>query len=172
MKRFLSLIAWVVIAGCSSSAASITPSPSPGRSGTRVPVTLAGGCGTTRVYRGGEPDWLTRAGDNNNPNGVPYLITSPPIAAGFIFGYPLRSGAPSNPDNKILWVVGVPRNRNDLHVSGHPMDAATPAIDLQFPADSGPGEIYPTAVDVPSAGCWHFDLAWGPNRASVELAYT
>jgi len=52
---------------------------------------MAGGCGATQVYKGGEPDWLTQAGDNNNPNDLPYFITDPPIAAGFIFGYPLHA---------------------------------------------------------------------------------
>jgi hypothetical protein len=172
MRRVFAVCVWLAIAGCSSSTAVVTPSPSPSHSPAAAAVAVAGGCGTTQVYERGEPDWLTRAGDNNNPNGLPYFIASPPIAAGFIFGYPLRSGAPSNPNNKILWVVGVPRDGNDLHVSGHPMDAATPTIDLRFPADSEPGEIYPSTVDVPSAGCWHFDLAWGPNQASADLLYT
>jgi hypothetical protein len=38
-------------------------------------------------------------------------------------------------------------------------------------ANSGPGEIYPSIVDVPQAGCWHFDLSWSGHKASVELLY-
>jgi hypothetical protein len=38
-------------------------------------------------------------------------------------------------------------------------------------ADSFPGEIYPTTVEVPNAGCWHFELAWGGNKTSVDLLY-
>jgi hypothetical protein len=26
-------------------------------------------------------------------------------------------------------------------------------------------------VDVPLAGCWHFDLSWSGHHASVELEY-
>ena len=85
---------------------------------------VAGGCGTTQVYKGGEPDWLTTAGDNNNPKGVPYFITSPATAAGFLFAYPLRAGSVSNPNNKILWVVGLPRDGNPLRVQGHPLAAS------------------------------------------------
>ena len=39
------------------------------------------------------------------------------------------------------------------------------------PATSGPGEIYPSIVDVPTAGCWRFALTWNGARASVGLRY-
>ncbi len=111
------------------------------------------------------------ARDNNNPKGLPYFITSPASAAGFLFAYPLRAGSVSNPNNKILWVVGVPRDGSDLHVTGHPQNATTPTMDQSFPANSSPGEIYPSIVNVPTAGCWHFDLSWGKNKTSVDLVY-
>jgi len=120
---------------------------------------VPGGCGATQVYKGGEPDWLTTAGDNNNPKGLPYFITSPATAAGFLFAYPLRAGN------------GLPRDGNQLRVLGHPLTANSPTIDQTFPANSSPGEIYPSIVDVPIAGCWHFDLSWGKNAASVDLVY-
>jgi len=175
MRRCLALTAWLAVAACSSSTAAAHPSPSPSPSVNRMPTSSAesvpGGCGATQVYKGGEPDWLTTAGDNNNPNGVPYFITSPAIAAGFLFAYPLRAGSVSNPNNKILWVVGLPRDGNPLRVQGHPLAASSPTIDETFPANSSPGEIYPSIVDVPIAGCWHFDLSWGKNAASVDLVY-
>jgi len=40
-----------------------------------------------------------------------------------------------------------------------------------FPANSGPGEIYPSVVDVPEAGCWAFTLRFAGLTAEVELAY-
>jgi len=39
------------------------------------------------------------------------------------------------------------------------------------PANSGPGEIYPSIVDVPQPGCWRFDLSWSGHRATVYLEY-
>jgi len=138
---------------------------------TSAAESVPGGCGNTQVYKGGEPDWLTTAGVNNNPNDLPYFITEPPTAAGFLFGYPLHAGTRTGGANKILWVVGVPREGNDLHVTGHPQDATTPKVDQTFPANSSPGEIYPSIVDVPTAGCWHFNLSWGKNTASVDLVY-
>jgi len=170
MRRVLAVFIWLAIAGCSSSTAVVTPSPTPNRSPTGVAVAVAGGCGTTQVYEGGEPDWLTAAGAGNNPNELPYFITDPPIAAGFMFGYPLHANA--SVGNKILWVVGIARNEADLQISGHPLTAATPMVQLSFPPNAGPGEIYPSEVDVPQSGCWHFDLAWGKNQTAGELLYT
>ncbi|HEV2218051.1 MAG TPA: hypothetical protein VGV88_10820 [Candidatus Dormibacteraeota bacterium] len=176
MRRYIALVAWLAVAACSSSSAAATPSSSPSPSVRRSPVAQAqivpGGCGGTQMYRGGEPDWLTAAGAGNNPNFLPYAISNPATAAGFIFGYPLQVGPrASGAANKIMWVVGIPRAGNPLRITGHPQNATEPTIDQSFPADSGPGEIYPSIVDVPSAGCWHFDLAWGSNRTSVDLVY-
>ncbi len=174
MRRFFVVFGWLAIAGCTSSTTAVHPSPSPSidRSPSSDAQAITGGCGQTQIYKGGEPDWLTRAGDNNNPKGLPYFITSPAIAAGFVFGYPLRSGAPTNPDNKILWVVDRPRDGNSLVISGHPLSAADPTMQASFPDNSGPGAIYPSEVNVPAAGCWQFEIAWGPNRATVDLVYT
>jgi len=173
MRHCITVIGWLAIAACSSSPAAVHPSPSP--SVNRLPTTAAkimsGGCGSTQVYDGGQPEWLTAAGAGNNPNGLPYTITYPPTAGGFIFGYPLKAGARTNGANKILWVVGIPRDGSDLHVTGHPQNATKPTIDQTFPANSSPGEIYPSIVDVPTAGCWHFDLSWGKNKTSVDLVY-
>jgi hypothetical protein len=52
-----------------------------------------------------------------------------------------------------------------------PVGLRGPVITVERPADSGPGEIYPTIVDVPFPGCWHFSLHWGPNQDAVDLLY-
>ena len=44
-------------------------------------------------------------------------------------------------------------------------------VPVEEPASSGPGEIYPTIVEVPFVGCWHVELAWGPNTDAVDLIY-
>ena len=38
-------------------------------------------------------------------------------------------------------------------------------------ADSSPGEIYPSIVDVPSPGCWHFTLSWAGHHDEIDLLY-
>jgi hypothetical protein len=65
----------------------------------------------------------------------------------------------------------LPRNGSSLEISGHPAKATKPTVDVVRPADSGPGEIYPSTVDVPQPGCWHFDLVWAGHHAAVELVY-
>ena len=132
---------------------------------------VPGGCGATPVVRGGEPEWLGDAGAHNNPKGLPYVVAAEQTAAGFIFGYPLRAGHPENPANKILWVVRLPRNGTTLEIKGHPLGTSKPTIEQSQPANSGPGEIYPSIVDVPQPGCWHFDLSWAGHQAAVELEY-
>jgi hypothetical protein len=147
----------------SGEATSVSPQPA----ATIIP----GGCGATSVIRGGVPAWVDVAGAHNNPDGLPYVVAVPSSAAGFIFGYPLRAGHPQGATNKILWVVGMPREGSALEIEGHPLQAPTPSIHVTQPADSGPGEIYPSIVDVPRSGCWHFDLSWARHHAVVDLLY-
>ena len=177
MRRLIALCAWLAVAACSSSSAAVTapsPSPSPfvGGSPSSLAMKMAGGCGGTQVYKGGEPAWLTQAGANNNPSFLPYFITSPANAAGFLFSYPLRAGSPNNPGNKILWVVGIPRDGNNLVIDAHPLNSSTPVVRMSFEDNASPGEIYPSEDDVPTAGCWQFDITWGTNTTSVDLIYT
>jgi hypothetical protein len=130
---------------------------------------VSGGCGATTVYRGGIPTSLDQAGGHNNPVSLPYVVADPPIAAGFLFNYPLSSG-PSG--NKILWVVGAPRDRNPLAIDAHPYGANQPIVYFNKDADSFPGEIYPSGIVVPSAGCWVLRLRWGTRRsAEADLVF-
>jgi hypothetical protein len=163
----------LALAGCSTQAAPLpttSPTPVPDETPPSSAV-IESNCGSTPIYRGSIPHWLDVAGGYNNPRELPYVIGHPALAAGFIFGYPLRAGHPDNPGNKILWVVKAPRNRSSLTVDAHPLGASSPAIHETFPANAGPGEIYPDGVDVPTAGCWQFDLRWGNNDVQVELNY-
>jgi hypothetical protein len=119
---------------------------------------------------GAQPQWLDDAGAHNNPNSVPYVVATPPIAAGFIFGYPLTAGR-TNPNNKILWVVGQPRNSSNLELRVHPVNATQPVVVDSIKPDSGPGQIYPSILDMPQSGCWHFELRWAGHEATVDLRY-
>jgi hypothetical protein len=93
------------------------------------------------------------------------------MAAGFLFGNPLRAGKPTNPANKILWVVASPRDGSPLRVTGHPLGATAPVVSATFPANSAPGEIYPSIINVPAPGCWHFNLSWNGHSDAVDLRY-
>jgi hypothetical protein len=133
-------------------------------------VTVDGGCGATRMWKGSIPPELERAAGDNAPHGLPVVYADPPVLAGFVFGYPLRSGSPQDPSNKVLWVVAGGRT-GPLVIDAHPATASQPSVHLSFPDNSGPGNIYPSGVDVPTAGCWHLTLAWSGHTAQLDLAY-
>ena len=102
---------------------------------------------------------------------MPYVLGTNDTIMGYLFGFPLRACHPDNPSNKILWYVRLPRDGHPLVVRAHPAGGTTPVVSYSFPADSSPGEIYPSAVDVPTPGCWTLDLSWGAHRDTTRLSY-
>ena len=164
MLMLWALVACRALPGAAASEPAATP-PAPGASPS------PGGCGGTALYQGAIPAWLDEAGGHNNPRGLPYAVAAPPDAAAFLFAHPLRAGHPSNPANKILWVVRGDRHGQDLVLDAHPLGASSPSMHLSLPSNSGPGNIYPSIVDVPSAGCWHFSLQWATGHAGIDLGY-
>ena len=114
---------------------------------------------------------MDAAGAHNNPQGLPYVLSVQQTAAGFLFGYPLRAGHPTDRANKVLWVVRLPRDGSPLDITGQLSGASEPSVHVTQSAGSGPGEIYPSIVDVPQPGCWRFDLAWSGHQATVFLTY-
>jgi hypothetical protein len=129
---------------------------------------MDGSCGATATFKGGAlPGWATI----NAPAGLPYVVAAPGIAVGYLFTYPLMAG--SDASTKILWYVATPRDGFPLNAQGHPLGATTPTAQFSKPADSFPGEIYPSSPTVPSAGCWHFTLTWhgGDEHADVDLLF-
>ncbi|HYT11585.1 MAG TPA: hypothetical protein VEL12_02260 [Candidatus Nitrosopolaris sp.] len=175
MSRLILIsLVFVIAIGCSSETASSShPSPSAQVAESLPPDAsiVPGGCGATHVYKGHEPDWLDAAGAHNNPQGLPYVLSVQQTAAGFLFGYPLRAGHPTDRANKVLWVVRFPRDGSPLDITGQLSGASEPSVHVTQSAGSGPGEIYPSIVDVPQPGCWRFDLAWSGHQATVFLTY-
>jgi hypothetical protein len=178
----------LVLGSCASPLTGSSPSPSPPATSSAAPSvasapsatprtftptsdakSLLGGCGRTTVVEGGVPRALVDATGNNTPN-VPYAVAHPATAAGFLFGYPLHVVPPGTNANKILWVVGTART-GDLVIEGHPLGASTPTVRYTLPSNSGPGEIYPSGVEVPMVGCWQFTLRWSDQVAEIELDY-
>jgi hypothetical protein len=102
---------------------------------------------------------------------TPYVIASPGIALGYLWTNPLMAGPHAS--TKVLWYVATPRGGQPLEAEGHPVGAPTPTARFSRPADSGPGDIYPSGPTVPEAGCWHFTLTWqgGAQHADVDLLF-
>ena len=127
----------------------------------------SGGCGATPLLLGSAPRWASPA----NPPPIRYALAGRGQAAGFLFGYPLMAGNPKPYSDKILWVVASPRDGMPLHLTGHPLHAAKPAVSSTWPADSSPGEIYPSEIEVPAPGCWQFTLSWNGHTDTIDLWY-
>jgi hypothetical protein len=90
---------------------------------------------------------------------------------GVLFVHPLRAGTPENPANKILWIVRQPRQGQPLHISARPVGFSARRVTTSWPANSSPGEIYPSIDNVPRPGCWRFTLRWAGHTDMVALHY-
>jgi hypothetical protein len=134
---------------------------------------VPGGCGSTQLFRGRLPTWTAPAFSDTSPGPTPWpaAISQRGTVAAVVFGYPLRAGNPAGRLNKVLWIMKLPRLGSPLRIEATPVDAAKPLIRSTFPADSSPGEIYPSYVNVPTAGCWRLTLHWAGHEDSVDLRY-
>jgi hypothetical protein len=137
---------------------------------TPAVASTARGCGQTPVRTDGLPAWTASAG---SLPGMPYVISTDGNLVGALFGMPLHvRPVPDGHSNKILWIVRLPRNGESLLLTGHLLGGHAPDVHATEPADSSPGEIYPSIVDVPVAGCWHFTAVWSGHTSTVDLYYT
>lgn len=140
---------------------------------TPGPTAVAGGCGSTSLRRGVLPGWAKPAfaagGSPTSP--WPYGVAEHGNVVAVVFGYPLRAGRPTNSVNKVLWIMRQPRRGSPLSVSATPLGGGGPSVHESWPADSSPGEIYPSYVNVPRAGCWHVTLKWAHHTDSIDLRY-
>jgi hypothetical protein len=123
-------------------------------------------CTADPLRRGDPPAWTQSA---NPPTGLPFVVASQDNVAGFVFGNPLTADTRRELSNKVLWVVRTPRAGEALKITANPVGADGPAVRVSVPAASGPGEIYPSIVNVPTPGCWHFTLRWHNASASLTL---
>jgi hypothetical protein len=162
MWRGVAIVAatWLV-AGCGS-----THRRGPG------PAVVAGGCGATKLYRGRVPAWTGPAFSSSpGPPAWPYALSSRGTVVAIVFGYPLRAGNPTDRTNKILWIMRLRRHGSPLAIEARPLHASAPLIKHAWPADSSPGEIYPSYVNVPTAGCWRLTLRWARHIDWIDLRY-
>jgi hypothetical protein len=75
---------------------------------------------------------------------------------------------PDGSSNKILWVTQSPTDQ--LTIVAHPLNATGPKVAIDYPTTGG--NQTPSIVDLPSPGCWSFQLKWGgvqTTRALLDL---
>ncbi len=65
-----------------------------------------------------------------------------------------------------------PRGGMPLLLTGHLDTNPARTVSEMYPADSSPGEIYPSYVTVPKPGCWSFTLRWGSHTDHLSLRFT
>jgi hypothetical protein len=133
--------------------------------GTQGPTAAAPSCAISTAPL---PAWTATA---SPPSGVPHALSPRRDVAAVLFGSPLTAPPRKDRNNKILWIVRTPRNGRPLKVTATPIRQSKPVVRVQVPADSTPGEIYPSIIDVPTPGCWRFQLEWAGHRSTMTLAY-
>jgi hypothetical protein len=173
--RIAFLFSALIAAGCTGTPDAAAPA-SPAAAGSpaaaapaasRAQEQAPGGCGATPVRSGALPAWTESA----HPPQIPWVMSQEGNLVGVIFAQPLMApGAQTGPQNKILWIVREPRNDSDLVLTMRPVGGGDP-ITVTEPAGSGPGEIYPSGVDVPTPGCWQVAAEWDGHRATLGLSY-
>jgi hypothetical protein len=100
-----------------------------------------------------------------------YVMSHEGNLVGVFFGENLVAPARTQgAQNKILWISSVPRDGSALTLTLTPQSGGAPVTVTQ-PANSSPGEIYPSIVDVPRTGCWSVVAEWAGHRATLELPY-
>ena len=113
------------------------------------------------------PSWAV---DAQPPAGVPRLLSPDGNVLAVLFANPLTSPlAAGEGNNKVLWVVREPRGGQPLRITATLPGSRT--VHDSFPANAGPGQVYPSGTDVPKPGCWHFALAWNGHHSSINLRY-
>lgn len=126
------------------------------------------------MRHGAAPRWTAPAWSTSSPgfaSHLRYAVSAGGDVVGVLFAHPLRAGRPENPANKILWIVRQPRRGQPLQIRAQPIGFSARSVTTSWPADSSPGEIYPSTDDVPVPGCWRFTLRWAGHTDVIALRY-
>jgi hypothetical protein len=160
----------VVLAACGGSDTTATRRSSTRTTTQPVAATDPARCVPAAIHNGAPPRWTAAAWSDSSPDfRVPYALASGDAAAAFFFARNLRAGHPENPSNKVLWIVRFPRDGHPLEITARLGRDPAKVVRTSWPADSSPGEIYPSGVDLPKPGCWHLELTWGSHRAAIDI---
>lgn len=147
---------------------------SPTPTAARASPPSAGGTGeltcTSAITVAPLPTWA-QAGFTPPDQPVPQVHGVDGSILGVVFGDPLRAPNVSGHNNKILWVASplsgsAPSPRiPDLKIHAT-LNGSDVAIDRVI--SGGPG---PSIVDVPTPGCWTFNLHWSGRTDRLALRY-
>lgn len=112
------------------------------------------------------PEWVDAAGPGL-PSTQVRSVKGDVVAA--LFADPLKvAPRKDGANNKILFIVGPPRDGKPLTIKATPVDGGAP-VTATSEANSSPGEIYPSSVDFTKAGCWHLELSWNGHTDTMDV---
>ena len=132
----------------------------------------AAGSSTTRpctsaVDTGVLPQWARGGFSEPRPRIAHVLGRSGRIVA-ILFARPLHSPSIPGRNNKILWVAREATG-TALRIVARRMKGVRPiGTAVTRRVAGGPG---PSIIDMPTAGCWRFKLAWSGRTDSLDLVY-
>lgn len=112
------------------------------------------------------PQWA-RSGFSDPDPSVPHVLSDKGdiVAVVWVSQHPLTSPPAADKSNKILWVARVGAARGPLRIRAVQQGTAETVSRVVEPA---PG---PSIIDLPSPGCWSFDLTWGRHHDHMQLGY-
>jgi hypothetical protein len=161
----LAALVAILAGGCT---ASPTTAAQPHPSQQAAVHLFNGGCAGT-VLTDAEPPLWAQGGWSHakgTPWPVPWAYGTQNDTVAYVFATQLVAGTSPRVDgtqNKVLWEAkDYPSGANVL-VDGHPFGESQPVVSI-------PGG--PSITDVPSAGCWTFQLFWtssGPHTSTINL---
>jgi hypothetical protein len=134
-----------------------------GRPVAPTTVPAATGCGSS-VQRAPLPTWA-RDGFHPPDQTTVFVQGAGGEIVGVLFGWPLTAPPARDHQNKILWVARTSEGGDPLRI-----DASLVGSDdvVQRQVEGGPG---PSIIDMPTAGCWRFDLVWSGHHDQVSVPY-
>ena len=168
-RAAITLVTAVLVATTAITATAIARHQNGPSTANNAVTTPATACPALSTATANIPSWAQSA---HPPASVPHLLSHERNVIAFVFGNPLQAGHPRHSrKNKILWIVREPRHGQPLHLSGTLVDGRASVTEPPIPANARPGEIYPSTINVPSPGCWHFVLRWNGHQANSNLRY-
>jgi hypothetical protein len=129
-----------------------------------------GACASAVVY-GSLPTWA-RSGFQPPTLAMPHVLGAHGDIVAVLWAPhdPLVAPSPPNRANKILWVSKLPISAGSaLEISARRLIGGIAVGPVeQRTVVGGPG---PSAIDMPTAGCWQFTLRWSRYADTVDLPY-
>jgi hypothetical protein len=127
-----------------------------------------GGCAGTVLTDAEPPVWAQGGWSHaqGTPWPVPWAFGTQGDTVAYLFATQLVAGTSPRVDgsqNKVLWEAKDRPSGGNVIVEGHPLGASQPIVTI-------PGG--PSITDVPTAGCWTFQLSWtsvGTHTSIINL---